>query len=83
MMDLFLEIAFFRLELTPVPQPFQPEWHIQDGRQLLPKNVPFWSVPALIFETSGWNTIIFGSQNFRGKGLLISEPAIKFCITWG
>ena len=26
------------------------------------KNVPFWSVPAHIFETSGWNNITFGSQ---------------------
>ena len=43
----------------------------------------FWSVPGHIFETSGWNTITFGSHNFRGKGLLLSEPALKFCITWG
>ena len=28
--------------------------------------------------------IIFGSQNFRGKGLLVlSEPALKFGIIWG
>ena len=26
------EIASFRLELTPVQQPFWPEWHIQDRR---------------------------------------------------
>ena len=43
--------------------------------------MPFWSVPAHIFETSGWNTITFGAQHFRGKGLLLSEPALKFCIT--
>ena len=29
------------------------EWHIQDGRQLLSKNVPFWSVPSHIFEPNG------------------------------
>ena len=87
MMDLcrklINEIASFRLELTPVQQPFRPEWHIQDGRQLLSKNVPFWSVPPHIFETNGWNTITFGSQHFREKGLLLPEPALKFCITCG
>ena len=47
----------------------------------LHKNVSFWSVPAhIIFETSEWNTMTFGSQNFKEKGLLLSEPALK-CIT--
>ena len=39
--------------------------HPQDGGQLLSKNVPFWSVPAHILETSGWN-ITFGSQGDIG-----------------
>ena len=30
------------------------------------KNVPFWSVLAHIFETSGWNNITFGSQGDIG-----------------
>ena len=47
---------------------------------MLSKNVPFWSVPTHIFETSGWNTITFGSENVREKGLLLSEPALKVCI---
>ena len=34
---------------------------IHDGGQLS-KNVPFRSVSAHIFETSGWNNITFGSQ---------------------
>ena len=29
--------------------------------------MPFWSVPAHIFETSEWNTITFGSQNLAEK----------------
>ena len=77
------EIASFWLELTPVQQPFRPEWHIQlrcmDANNVV-KEFPFCSVPAHIFETRGWNTIIFGSQNFRGKGILLSEPALKVCI---
>ena len=28
--------------------------------------MPFWSTPAHIFETSGWNNIIFGSQGDIG-----------------
>ena len=87
---------------------------------MLSKNVPFWSVPAHIFETSGRNNITFGSQgdigiihsfldfdpgmapcalellrggggfsrklrtkDFRGKGRLLSEPALRFCIRPG
>ena len=30
------------------------------------KNVPFWSVLAHIFETSGWNNITFGCQGDIG-----------------
>ena len=33
---------------------------------MLSKNVPFWFVPAHIFETSGWNNITFGSQGDIG-----------------
>ena len=33
---------------------------------MLSKNVPFWSVPAHIFETSGWNNITCGSQGDIG-----------------
>ena len=32
-----------------------------DGGKLLSK-IPFWSVPAHIFEPIGWNNITFGSQ---------------------
>ena len=39
---------------------------IQDGGQFLSKNVPFWSVPAHIFETSEWDNITFGSQGDIG-----------------
>ena len=60
------EIASFRLGLTRFQQPVRSEWHIQDGGQLLSKNVPFWSVPAHIFETSGWNNITFGAQSDIG-----------------
>ena len=38
---------------------------IHDGGQLS-KNVPFRSVSAHIFETSGWNNITFGSQGDIG-----------------
>ena len=33
---------------------------------MLSKNVPFWSVPAHIFETSAWNNIKFGPQGDIG-----------------
>ena len=33
---------------------------------MLSKNVPFWYVPAHIFETRGWNNITFGSQGDIG-----------------
>ena len=33
---------------------------------MLPTNVPFWSVLAHIFETSGWDNITSGSQGDIG-----------------
>ena len=39
----------------PTPRPLATGLHIQDGGKLLSKNVPFWSVLAHNFETSGWN----------------------------
>ena len=63
------EIASVRLGLTRVQQSVRSEWRIQDESQLLSKNVPFWSVPIHIVETSGWNNITFGSQ---GNGIIHS-----------
>ena len=59
------DIHSFRLGLTRVQQSVLSEWRIQDDCQLS-ENVPFWSVPAHIVETSGWNNIIFGSYGDIG-----------------
>ena len=48
-----------------VQQPVRSVWHIQDGGQLS-KNMPFWSVLAHIFETSGGNNVTFVSQGDIG-----------------
>ena len=60
------KIVSFRLGFTRVQQPVRSEWHIHDGGQLLSKNVPFWSVLAHIFETTGWDNITFESQGHIG-----------------
>ena len=52
--------------IDQVQQPVRSEWHVQDGVRLLSENVPFWSVIAHIFDTSGWNNITFGSQGNIG-----------------
>ena len=60
------EIASFRVELTPVQQPFRPEWHIQDGRQLLSQNavLPLWILQK-------------NYKNFQKKRIKIAEKNIK------
>ena len=58
--------CFLLIRVYQVQEPVRSEWRIQDGDPFLSKNVPFWSVLAHIFETSGWNNIIFGSQAYIG-----------------
>ena len=83
MMSFGEMVTSFRLGLTRVQQPVWSDWRIQDGGQLLSKNVPrvtlnfFWWWGGGVFSRK---SIYLGTKNFRGKGRLLSESAVTFCI---
>ena len=64
------QIAFFRLGLTRVHQSVRSEWSIQDGGQLLSKNVPFWSVPPLFLKPVGRITSRLGHRVILGSSMV-------------